>query len=463
MVDLFDFILDESFDDEEDSEKLLTVSELNNEIKDLIERHFLRIWVEGEVTNFHKSDRGHWYFSLKDSYSQIRAVCFSRQNSRLGFSIEDGTHIQVWGKLTIYEQRGEYQIVVESLAPFGKGAIQEAYEQVKEKLEKEGLFDESRKRSLPAFIRRIGIVTSLKGAAIKDMLKMFEEVENLYVTLIPTRVQGEGASLSISNAIELANLHNFQCLDKDKIDVLIVGRGGGSVEDLWAFNEEIVARAIANSSIPIISAVGHERDFTIADLVADLRAPTPTAAAKMIVEARKELINRLNRSKNSLIEKIRFRLISMENRINKLRSPLERTGTRIKDLQITLNRYNQRLKDSLRARISNDKDKLFLIKDKLTPAAILSILQKGRSDYLLLKQRLISNRYFVEKFRNALEIKEASLRARSPLAILERGYAIVFDQDGKVIRDSSQVVDGEEIKIKLAKGRITSIVTDREI
>jgi len=463
MVDIFDFILGENFDDGEDSEKLLTVSELNNEIKGLIERHFLRIWVEGEVTNFHKSDRGHWYFSLKDSYSQIRAVCFSRQNSRLGFSIEDGMHIQVWGKLTIYEQRSEYQIVVDSLAPFGKGAIQEAYEQVKAKLEKEGLFDESRKRSLPAFIRRVGVVTSLKGAAIRDILKTFEEVENLYVTLIPTRVQGEGASLSISNAIELANLHNFECLDEDKIDLLIVGRGGGSIEDLWAFNEEIVARAIAKSSIPIISAVGHERDFTIADLVADLRAPTPTAAAKMIVEGRKELVNRLDRSRDALIEKIRFKLMLMENRINKLRLPLERTGSGIKNLQIRLNAYNHRLKDSLRARISNNKDRLFLIKNKLTPTAILSILQKGRTDYLLLKQRLISNSYFVEKFRNALEIKESSLRAYSPLAVLERGYAIVFNQDGKVIRDSSQVVDGEEIKIKLTKGRITGVVIDREI
>src|SRR4030067_3150139 len=257
---------------------ILTVSELTQEIKDILEDKFPDVWVEGEISNLRIPPSGHIYFTLKDDFSQIRVVLFKNQARSLRFSPEDGLHVICRGRGSLYEKRGEYQLILEEMEPKGIGALQLAFLQVKERLEKEGFFDPARKRQIPMVPQTIGIVTSPTGAVIRDMLQIIDRrFENVHILLYPVRVQGEGASLEIARAIEYFN-------DRMNVDVIIVGRGGGSLEDLWAFNEEGVARAIYHSRIPIISAVGHETDYTISDFVADLRAPTPSAAAALGVK-----------------------------------------------------------------------------------------------------------------------------------------------------------------------------------
>ncbi|HLA96421.1 MAG TPA: exodeoxyribonuclease VII large subunit, partial [Pyrinomonadaceae bacterium] len=271
---------------EEEERRPATVSELNSDIRVALERSFASVWVEGEITNFHQAVSGHWYFSLTDGDSFIKAACFKGTNFRIRFMPFDGLQVRVRGRLTVYEPRGEYQLMVESLEPVGEGALTVAFEQIKAKLQKEGLFEQDLKRPLPPFPRKVGIVTSPTGAAVHDIVTVLERrARSISVVILPTLVQGEFAGGQIAAAIRLANEFNLTADDTAKIDVLIVGRGGGSAEDLWAFNEEVVARAIRASLIPVISAVGHEVDFTIADFVADVRAATPSAAAEIVAMA----------------------------------------------------------------------------------------------------------------------------------------------------------------------------------
>lgn len=460
MIDFFEYVFGEDLDSTEIERRPLTISELNLQLKTLIEESFPHVWVEGEVSNFHESERGHWYFSLKEKNSQIRAVCFSNRRSRIGFTISNGMHIQVWGKITTYEQRSEYQICVESLAPHGMGAMQQALEQIKKKLQDEGLFDKCRKKPIPRLIRRVGVITSLRGAAVRDILKILEEIK-IRITLIPTLVQGEEASSCIASAIELANFYNTTCKEEEKIDVLIVGRGGGSVEDLWAFNEEIVARAIACSQIPVISAVGHEIDYTIADLVADSRAATPTAAAKMLVENRKELQESIQEFQRELLRGIGQRVLEEKERFSKKKiSFLHHTSQMAKRFEKRLSELEADLQQAMKTRLSLRKDRLATLREKVSPV-MHGFLQNNKTCFFLLKQRLLSAKSFTEKPRNLLEVKKASLNAVSPLAILNRGYAIVLNKDGKIIKDSTQVEIGENIEIKLAKGKLTSTVTGK--
>ncbi|MFN3330271.1 MAG: exodeoxyribonuclease VII large subunit, partial [Pyrinomonadaceae bacterium] len=302
--------------EQKEEEKPLTVSELNQKVKQYLESDFSNVCVEGEIVGFSKARSGHWYFSLHDENSQIKAVCYAHNNCRIRFQPCDGLKVRVRGKLTVYLPKGEYQIIVESLLPVGEGALKVAFEQIKSKLEAEGLFDESLKRPLPMLPRRVGIVTSPDGAAFFDILNVLtRRTKTVHITLIPARVQGENAGEEIVRAIKMANLHNLICDQDEEIDVLIVGRGGGAPEDLWAFNEEEVARAIRASQIPVISAVGHEIDFTIADYVADCRAPTPSAAAEIVAEAEenikkhiRNLEDRLAKEMKLLIEKRKYNL-----------------------------------------------------------------------------------------------------------------------------------------------------------
>src|SRR5690606_17849640 len=264
----------------EEERRPVSVSELNAEIRSVLERSFAGVWVEGEIRGFKAHTSGHWYFSLSDGSASIKAVCFRNTNFRIRFRPADGMQVRIRGRVTTYEVRGEYQLLVDSIEPVGAGALAVALEQIKARLAAEGLFDQALKRPLPMFPRRVGIVTSKTGAALHDILQvMGRRARSIHVVVIPTLVQGEAAATQIARAIALANEFCDGCLEDEKIDVLIVGRGGGSAEDLWAFNEEQVARAIRASKIPVISAVGHEVDFTIADLAADHRAPTPSAAA----------------------------------------------------------------------------------------------------------------------------------------------------------------------------------------
>src|SRR5271169_4425635 len=278
------------------------VSELTERIGDLLEGAFSDVWIEGEVSNYHAAQSGHLYFTLKDARSQIRCVCFRDQVRGLKFRPEDGLHITVRGSLGVYEPRGEYQVYVSHIEPVGLGALQLAFEQLKKKLQEEGLFDAARKKPLPILPRCIGVVTSPTGAAIRDILRVLKRrFANVHVQIYPVKVQGEGAAAEVVAALRHFNRAKLA-------DVVIVARGGGSLEDLWAFNEEIVARAIAASEIPIITGIGHEIDFTIADFVADLRAPTPSAAAEIVVRSRQEFERHIAEAYRNLAQQIRYRL-----------------------------------------------------------------------------------------------------------------------------------------------------------
>src|SRR5918993_5481762 len=280
---------------DEPERKPLTVSQLTNSIRTALEARFASVWVEGEISNFKDHSSGHWYFTLKDEGAQLRAKCFRSTNTRIRFRPTDGLHVRARGRLSVYEPRGEYELVVEALDPVGEGALRIAFEQLRDRLQAEGLFARELKRPLPVFPRRVGIVTSPTGAAIRDILNVISRrTRTVHVLFSPARVQGDSAGPEIARAIRFINQYHERALSDgrtaDLVDVLIVGRGGGSTEDLWAFNQEEVARAIRKSVIPVISAVGHETDFTIADFVADFRAPTPTAAAEIATSARLEII-----------------------------------------------------------------------------------------------------------------------------------------------------------------------------
>jgi exodeoxyribonuclease VII large subunit len=289
--------------------RALTVSELTARVKILVEGAFAEVWVEGEVSNFRRHSSGHWYFTLKDEGAMLRCASFRMQNRLIRFTPEDGLTIRAHGRLSLYEARGEYQLIAEYMEPVGVGALQLAFEQLKRRLAAEGLFDIERKRPLPALPRRIGVVTSPTGAAVRDILRILKRRnEAVSILIAPVRVQGDGAATEIAEAIELLN-------ERDDVDVIIVGRGGGSVEDLWCFNEECVARAIFYSRVPVISAVGHETDFTIADFVADLRASTPSAAAEMVASARDELSAKVAGLTEDMGSALRYRLLELRNRV----------------------------------------------------------------------------------------------------------------------------------------------------
>src|SRR5215469_4670675 len=288
----------------------LTVSELTARIRDLLAKNFVDVLVEGEVSNCREAQSGHIYFTLKDEKSQIKCVWFRQQMRGVRFRPEDGLQVTVRGSVGVYEQRGEYQIYVETMDPAGRGALQLAFEQLKRKLEGEGLFDAAHKRPLPRLPGRIGLITSPKGAAVRDVIRILRRrFPNVHVLLVPVRVQGEGAAGEIARAIRFFN-------QRQNVDVLIVSRGGGSLEDLWAFNEEVVARAIFDSQIPVISGVGHETDFTIADFVADVRASTPSAAAELVVQTRREFDKHIMNLRAALGEQLRYRLLVLSRRIH---------------------------------------------------------------------------------------------------------------------------------------------------
>lgn len=394
-----------------DERHIYTVSELTQNIKFLLEDTFGYVWVEGEISNLRSPGSGHLYFTLKDSLSELRAVMFKNSHLNLKFDLQDGLKVVCYGRITVYERRGEYQILVEYIEPKGLGALMLALEQLKKKLAKEGLFDLRYKKEIPFLPQRIGIVTSLSGAAIRDMLKVLRRrFYNLHILIYPVRVQGEFAAQEIAQAIE-----HFNQLD-EKVDVLIVGRGGGSIEDLWAFNEEVVARAIFSSQIPVVSAVGHERDWTISDWVADLRAPTPSAAAELVVKTKEELEQNLSLSKR-----------------------------RIKNALLSLLDRKKQLLDSLAGRYG-----LFRIKDLIPQKA-------QRIDELLERMNLRIKelkRSREEKLKNLLQ----HLENLNPLSILSRGYSLTIDKRGKLVRESSQLEVGEKVRTRLHQGSFISRV-----
>jgi exodeoxyribonuclease VII large subunit len=451
-------LLDSLFDEEE--RRPLTVSELNEQVKKALERGFSSVWLEGEITNFIAANSGHWYFTLHDGFSQLKAACYIRNNLRIRFKPFDGLQVRVRGKLSVYEPKGEYQILVESLEPVGEGALKVAFEQIKAKLAKEGLFDEELKRPLPYFPKRVGVVTSPNGAAFHDILNVLgRRTRTVNITLIPTRVQGETAGEEIEKAIKLANQFNEK--SSEKIDVLIVGRGGGSSEDLWAFNEERVARAIRNSKIPIISAVGHEIDFTIADFVADVRAATPSAAAEIVAENEANIENFLYQRTQDLLQLVNYRILQAKNAWQELAfsSVFYEFPQKIKDWRYEIEDFQDQMQSVFEDRLRKDEKRLESLTNRLSPIKLASKVSENQTRLALLKQRQISAiKDVIDAQDEKLKIKMASLDALSPLSVLRRGYSITENEKGEILRDSSQIKVDENVQIRLANGKLKAKV-----
>ena len=451
-------LLQSLFDEQEN--RPLTVSELNEQVKNALERSFATVWVEAEIVNFVSAHSGHWYFTLHDGDSQLRAACYVRNNLRIRFEPFDGLQVRVRGKLSVYQPKGEYQMLVESLEPVGEGALKVAFEQVKAKLAREGLFDEDLKRDLPFFPRRVGVVTSPNGAAFHDILNVLSRrTKTVDICLIPTRVQGETAGEEIEAAIKLANQFNKK--SNEKIDVLIVGRGGGSSEDLWAFNEERVARAIRSSEIPVISAVGHEIDFTIADFVSDRRAPTPSAAAEIVAESEDGIANFLAEKNQDLFQLIDYKLLHSRSDLQELSmSPvfIEFPQT-IKDWHYQIEDLTEQMRDVFLDKLESKEQRLESLTNRISPLKLASRLGDKKTRLALLQQRQFSAvKNIVDERDERLKIRIASLDALSPLAVLSRGFSITETEAGEILRDSEDVKKNDNVKIRLARGTIKAKV-----
>ena len=449
-------LLQSLFDEQE--RRPLSVSELNEQVKNALEKNFASVWVEAEIVNFVAANSGHWYFTLHDGDSQLRAACYVRNNNRIRFQPFDGLQVRVRGRLSVYQPKGEYQMLVESLEPFGEGALKVAFEQVKAKLAREGLFDEELKRELPFFPGRVGVVTSPNGAAFHDVLNVLaRRTRTVHITLIPTRVQGETAGEEITNAIELANKFNREAAGNEKIDVLIVGRGGGSSEDLWAFNEERVARAIRASKIPVISAVGHEIDFTIADFVADRRAPTPSAAAEIVAESEDGIADFLARKKDDLFQLIDYKLLKSRADLQEFAlSPVfSEFPQQIKDRRYEVEDHAELMRKALTEKLKIEEKILENLTNRLSPLKLAAKLNEKKIRLALVREKQISavkNKIGAQNER--LKIKMASLGALSPLAVLNRGFSIAETEAGEILREARNVKVNDKLKIRLANGKI---------
>ena len=465
MNDLFDLPFeapDEPPDDEEPVQaapRVWTVSALTASIRESIETRFSDVWIEGEISNCRPWHTGHLYFTLKDEGAQIKAVMFRSAVRSLQFRPEDGLGVLIRGRVTVYDPKGEYQVVCGQMEPQGLGALQLAVEQLKKRLQADGLFEQARKRPLPALPRRIGIVTSLDGAALRDIIKVISRRHpKINLVIRPTRVQGEGAAQEVARALDaVARVPG--------VDVVIVGRGGGSIEDLWAFNEEAVARAIARCPVPVISAVGHETDVTIADFVADVRAPTPSAAAEIVVAGKDELCARIDRLSGRLSGATRSRIERARGRVHQLsarpglagwpgrlalrgrhvaelshqlgragRALVARRERRYHDVRLLLETYD------LRRRLGGIGARLARAEGALTAAA-RAVLHRGDT---------------------RVRQQAARLDALSPLAVLGRGYAVCWNADrSRILRDAATVAEGESVRVTLHKGEIAATVTRR--
>jgi len=430
--------------------RILTVSQLTAEIKDILESTFDEVWVEGEISNLRRPPSGHLYFTLKDEKSQIRGVLFKMQSRYLRFELEDGQQVICWGRLGIYEKRGEYQLILDYVEPKGIGSLQLAFEQLKGRLGEEGLFDEERKRPLPMLPQRIGIVTSPTGAVIRDMLHILRRrFENIEIVLYPVKVQGAGAADEIARGIGYLGEHG-------EVDVIIVGWGGGSLEDLWAFNEEVVARAIFASPVPIISAVGHETDFTIADFVADVRAPTPSAAAEIAVREKGDLLRMLNdrvtrigREMNHFLVRSREQVIGIQGKIRDPRRRIEEHRLRLDECWSRLATTVQRTWRENRERAARVLQ-ILLAQD---PRHEIRTLRDGQAQ---LNKRLQGGMaILLDSKRKGWEKHVARLDAMSPLAILQRGYSITRRlPDGLILRKADKVGLNGQVSVRLHRGEL---------
>ncbi|MFB3918097.1 MAG: exodeoxyribonuclease VII large subunit [Terriglobales bacterium] len=439
--------------------RIWTVRDLVSAVRTHLEREYSDVWLEGEISNLRPAESGHLYFTLKDDGAQIRVVMFRSQARLLRFHPENGQQVIARGRVTVYENRGELQLSAEYLEPKGAGALQIAFEQLKAKLGAEGLFEAARKKPIPALPRRVGIVTSPRGAALHDILNILRRRhENVHVIIYPAQVQGEAAPSEVGAGIRYFNRAG-------NVDVIIVARGGGSLEDLAGFNHEGLARTIAASKLPVISAVGHETDFTIADFVADLRASTPSAAAELVIRSKQDIEEQLAALRQRLARAVRYRLLMARNSLTELAQ--HGAFARMADL---INRRQQRLDDVVHRLGNAQRALLNQYRQRLDVAA-------ARVRYHDLRRVLAGTRHVLDgqvaalasamrtrllQRRSRLEQTTAHLQALSPLSILERGYALVFDAEGKLVKDSAQLSSGDEISARLARGTVTARVTKTE-
>ncbi|MEB5923121.1 MULTISPECIES: exodeoxyribonuclease VII large subunit [Franconibacter] len=435
---------------------IFTVSRLNQTVRLLLEQEMGQVWISGEISNFTQPASGHWYFTLKDDSAQVRCAMFRNSNRRVTFRPQHGQQVLVRANITLYEPRGDYQIIVESMQPAGEGLLQQRYEQLKQRLAAEGLFDQSLKKPLPSPARQVGVITSKTGAALHDVLHVLQRRDpSLPVVIYPTAVQGDDAPGQIVRAIELANR-------RDECDVLIVGRGGGSLEDLWSFNDERVARAIFASRIPIVSAVGHETDVTIADFVADLRAPTPSAAAEIVSRNQLELLRQIQSQQQRLEMAMDYFLASNNQRFTRLQHRLQQQHPqlRLARQQTELVRLKQRLDTAIDARLrraSLHQQRLSQRLSQHMPLPRIHRLQTRLQQHEYRLSQALSARLGASRER--FGTLAAHLEAVSPLATLARGYSVTQAADGKLLKQTRQVQAGDKLTTRLADGIVESQVT----
>ena len=438
--------------------QVFTVSELNRTVRQLLESTLPLLWVEGEISNFARPNSGHWYLTLKDQQAQVRCAMFKNSNGRVSFKPANGVSVLVRCRVGLYEGRGDYQLIIEHMEEAGFGALQRQFDQLKAKLANESLFDQAHKQPMPTSVNHIGVVTSPTGAAFKDILAVLNRrFPSIKVTLFPTAVQGDQAAGQIVEAIDNAN-------QDGRCDALIVGRGGGSLEDLWPFNEEVVARAVFHSKIPIISAVGHEIDFTITDFVADLRAPTPSAAAELISPNGDEMAAQLGGLQTLLSDAMSRRLQRLEQKTNDLRNRLQHPGRKLQEQAQHLDHLDIRLKRSMQAMVQLYRHRMTLSRDRL--------LRQHPRDALVQKKQHMNNavirlsKAVGQQLRQKMNHTEQTLHlldAVSPLKILGRGFSVLRNDNNQVVKSTASVRPGENLRARLSDGELHVEVTKTTI
>lgn len=446
--------------------QVYTVSELTERIKQDLEKGFPEVWVQGQITNFRRPGSGHMYFALKDEKAQLHAVMYKFQNLYLKFRPEDGMEVLCRGRISVYEARGEYQLILDQMEPRGIGALQKAFEQLKAKLSKEGLFDPGRKRPIPEYPRRVGIITSPSGAVIQDMLRVIRrKAPGLQVLIIPSRVQGEGAAAELAHALELANRPEVSSpANRLPLELIVLARGGGSLEDLWAFNEEALARAIAASRLPVVSAVGHEVDWTIADFVADFRAATPTAAAERIAAAEADLVGRLLEIEGRLGQALGSRLLSWRERVRLLIRALSDPRPMLADKMQRVDDLSFRLAGAGRHRLALVSGRVQALERELLAREPRLKLRQDRLRFQALAASLAgAGPRCLELSRSRLELFSQKLDMLSPLRTLARGYSIARRSDsGELLRQTGQVEVGDGIEVVLDQGALACEVRGKK-
>jgi exodeoxyribonuclease VII large subunit len=437
--------------------EVLTVSQLNGRARVLLEDVFSNIWVEGEISNLSRPASGHVYFTLKDSGAQVRCALFRQSAQRVRQALKDGLAVKVRGKVSLFEGRGDYQLILDTVEPAGDGALRLAFDALKDKLQAEGLFGVERKIPLPAHPRRIGIVSSPTGAVIRDIISVFRRrAPQVELTLIPTAVQGREAIAQIVRAIKLADGRGF--------DAIILARGGGSLEDLWCFNEEPVARAVAACVTPIVSAIGHETDVSISDFVADVRAPTPSAAAELLAPDASQLVRQVESLQRRLLLRMQNRLRHDRLRLDGLAARLRHPGERLRQQAQRLDDLDMRLRRAFEHRLRNRRERMERLQDRLAaqhPGRTL-VLLKQRLDTLAARLPRAMQDTLKDR-RQALQAQVQTLHVVSPLATLGRGYSILLDERGQAIRHAAQTRPGQRLKARLGDGELDVRVEDNHL